>query len=263
MLGLVELPSPGEMGFMNAYITGTSSGLGKHLMGVFGGSDFDADITIHCAWPARPPEFACDIGDYYRATIDLTRRVLRRSHRLFIFISTCGVYPDSHSGREGEPIGLNHNRDLYTHCKLIAESVVREQSRNWLILRPVGMLGPTSRPNSITRILQLHPGGLTLAAASRLYYLTHEDVSGFIRHAIEKDLRGIWNVTSSAPVTLREVSERFNLHVSWGGHIYNTCAVNNQKCVAEYPALNKTSMQAIEEFYAATYPRAGAQRRAP
>ena len=243
----------------NLIITGTGTGLGKHLLTTLGGVALDrrntshsqvrADVIIHSAWPARAPESSEGLQAYVQDTIELTRQLTQFPHRKFIFISTAEVYPiKGHSGREDESIPMGGVRNLYAHCKLIAESIVHVHAMNCLVLRVVGLLGPTARANSLIRVLRGDPAPLTVSRASRFYYILHRDVSAFIRLAIENNLLGTYNVCSTASITLGEVAEEFGRTMHWGSYAYDVGHVDNCKIVKEFPQLNRSSLEVIREF---------------
>jgi nucleoside-diphosphate-sugar epimerase len=250
-------------------ITGTGSGLGKHLLETLGGKSWDrretapaergCGVIVHSGWPARAPETSDGLAAYVESTLEFTRRMVEKPHEKFIFISTAEVYPLSgHSGAEDQPIAISAVRNLYAHCKLMAEAIVRERARNVLILRSTGLLGPTARTNSLMRVLSEDGCALTLSAESRFYYILHRDVSAFIRVAIERNLCGIYNVCSSQSITLGEVARRFGRTVNWGRFTYDVGHVENRKIADVSPAFKKTSLEVIEEFVSAWRPESRA-----
>jgi len=244
---------------MRILITGSASGLGKHLAQSLGGASWNRtdatsweqnpDVIIHCAWPARPPQTSEGLFQYFEDTLELTKRLVQLPHRKFIFLSTAEVYPlDGHSGAESQPIQTSAVRNVYAACKLIAESIVDARSRKPLILRSTGLLGFTARPSSLIRILKEDSPALSLTAESRFYYILHRDVEAFIRLAIEQDLTGIYNVSSSKSITLGEAAAKYNRRVRWGSYTYDIGRVDNQKIAAILPSFGKTSLEVIE-FY--------------
>src|SRR4029079_4189963 len=148
-----------------------------------------------------------------------------------------------HSGAEDQPITLSAVRNLYAHCKLMAEAIVRERGRNVLILRSTGLLGPTARMNSLMRVLSEDGCSLTLSAESRFYYILHRDVSALLQFAMERNLTGIYNLCSSQSVTLGDVARRFGRNVNWGGFTYDVGHADNRKIAAISPAFEKSSLE--------------------
>jgi nucleoside-diphosphate-sugar epimerase len=255
---------------MKLLITGTASGLGRHLIETLGGAPWNRqlrssperhpDVIIHSAWPARPPTTAEGLGAYVEDTLELARRLTEWPHRKFIFLSSSEVYPlAGHSGGEDEPIAVEAIRNLYGACKLMAESIIRTHGRNVLILRSTGLLGPTARPSSLIRLLREESLQLTLAPASSFYYLLHQDASAFLRLAIAQDLIGIYNLSSSGSVTLGEVAERYGKRVRWGDYVYQAGPIRNRKIADVFPAFRKTSWEVIEEYRSLVHDRAMSQ----
>jgi nucleoside-diphosphate-sugar epimerase len=244
---------------MKFLIAGAGSGLGKHLSQALGGAVWNReagtspesapDVIIHSAWPSRPPQTTDGLLKYAEDTLELTRRLTQWPHKKFIFLSTAEVYPvRGHSGSEDEPIDLNSLRNFYGSCKLMAETIVLARSKNPLILRSTGLLGPFARPSSLIRILTEDSPKFTLAADSRFYYLLHRDAEAFIRLAAEQNLTGIYNLSSSESITLGEVAEKFHRRVQWGSYSYDIGRVDNRKIAAVLPAFQKTSREIVEVF---------------
>lgn len=174
---------------------------------------------MRSAWPGRPPQTADRLADYVADTLEFTRRLTQWPHKQFISLSTAEVYPArGHSGSEEEPIELNALRNLYGACKLMAESIVQAHAHRALILRSTGLLGPAARPSSLIRILTEDRPSLTLAA--------------------ERNLTGIYNLSSSKSVTLGEVAEKFRRRVNWGNYNYDVGHVDNRK-IAGFFRLSK------------------------
>jgi nucleoside-diphosphate-sugar epimerase len=246
---------------MKLLISGTGSGLGKHLIDTLGGTPWNRqeatcgernpEVIIHTAWPARPPVNTVGLAEHLENTLQLTRRLTEWPHRKFIFISTSEVYPLSgHSGQENEPVELAAVRNFYGLCKLMAESLVQARCSNFLILRSTGLLGPTARSSSLIRILREESPALTLTPQSRFSYLLHSQASAFIRRAIEQDLTGIYNLASNDSITLGEVAQRLGRRVAWGNYTYEVGPITNQKIAAIFPAFRKSSWEVIEQFIA-------------
>ncbi len=130
----------------------------------------------------------------------------------------------------------------------MAEAIVRASAQNWLILRSTGLLGPHARPSSLIRILTEDSPALTLTAESRFFYLLHRDACAFIRMALEQNLGGIYNLSSSESITLGESASHFGQRVQWGKFNYQVGPIDNRKIANIFPAFRKTSREVVEEY---------------
>ena len=236
-------------------ITGTSSGLGKYLHGNLGGIPINrekiqkngAEIIIHCAFNSQ--QSPKDIEQYFRDNVLLTEELTNIPHKKFIFISSVDVYPkNSNRHIEDEIIDINNADSLYVKTKLLSEEVVKKNCPNFLILRCSALLGKDSRKNSLIKIIQGDSPTLTLSPDSSFNYILHKDVLEFIKLALEKDLEGTYNLTSSNNITLKEVSVLFNKKVKFGSYIYNVGYIDNSKAISVTPSFQKTSREVINEF---------------
>jgi nucleoside-diphosphate-sugar epimerase len=244
---------------MNFLISGTSSGLGKHLRACLGGAvwkresaprSVTADVIVHCGWPARPPQTQDGLADYVENTLSAARELMGVAHRKFVFISSTDVYPPpaKFPCLEDVPVDLGRLHRLNGIAKLMLESLVRARCPNCLILRVTGLLGPTMRPNGLWRILHETPCQLTLTAASRFNYVLHADVSAFLSYAVQHDLQGIYNVASVGNVSLGEIARLHGKQVAWGEFHYEAAEAANDKISALFPAFRKTSLEVVQEF---------------
>lgn len=248
---------------MRFLITGARSGLGKHLLEFFDGipltrdisqQDFNnlkingVDIIIHAAFNSDQLVNTNNLYTYTKDNVLLTRELLNIPHQKFIYISTVDVYPkDQKKHRENEVIDISLVRGIYEITKLISESLVR-QSSNYLILRCATLIGKYSRKNSLIKIIEKKNPNLTLSPDSSFNYVQHHDVSNFIKLAIKKDLRGIYNLASSTNITLSQVAKLIKKNVRFGKHIYDVGKIDNSKAAALYSHFKKTSRQVVLEF---------------
>jgi nucleoside-diphosphate-sugar epimerase len=242
-------------------VSGADSGLGRYLHESFQGTGYtratDAeqlaqdhyDVIIHCAFNRCRDVTSETLHEVVADNILLTSKLLELSHRKFIFISSIDVYPRSRNVyRENEPIAVEELSSLYGLTKLMAESLVRARSRNWIILRLSLLLGPYMRPNNVSRLLfEEHPQ-LTLTAESSFNVVAYDDVVGVIEAMIMRDLHGIYNVARKSNVMLRELSGLLGKRVEFGQATYLTGEIDNSKIVDIFPRLAQPSMQAILDF---------------
>lgn len=245
-------------------VTGALSGLGKHIYEYFRGIAWDrqmldkdrgvikrtgADTIIHCASNSSQEVSSDTLYGYVGDNVLLTEELVSVPHRKFIFISSVDVYPKQKGlHQEDEVIDVNNVIGIYAVTKLMSESIVRQHCPNHLILRCSSLLGEYSRKNSLIKILEDEPCVLTLTQDSRLNYILHCDVSGFIQFAIKNDLQGIYNVACSGNVTLREVVTTIGKKVQFGKYNYDVGNIDNRKITSIFPSFKKTSREIVTQF---------------
>lgn len=236
-------------------ITGTSSGLGKYLHDHLGGVSLNrekitiesVDIIIHCAFNSeRKPK---NLDQYFKDNVLLTSELTQIPHKKFIFISSVDVYPkNSTKHQEEEILDANKTEDSYAKTKLLSEDLVKINCPNFLILRCVSLLGKHSRKNSLIKIIQDDSPILTLSPDSSFNYILHKDVFEFIKLALEKDLKGIYNLVSSKNITLSEIASLLKKKVKFGNYIYSVGYIDNNKATSVTPSFEKTSKEVIRQF---------------
>ncbi len=249
---------------MKFLITGSSSGLGKHLLEFFNGIPFTretfetelnnlrkkgVDVIIHAAFNSAKNITSDNLYSYINDNVLLTINLLKIPHKKFIFISTVDVYPiDGKKHCEEQVIDINSVYGIYAITKLISESLVKKISPNYLILRCSTLLGKYSRKNSLIRIIKEVNPTLSLSSESTFNYILHSDVSGFIKLALEKNFKGIYNLASSTNITLAQAAEILEKKVLFGDYIYYAGNIDNSKSAATYSRFRKTSVEIISEF---------------
>lgn len=250
---------------MKILITGHKSGLGKYLFENFPGArgrdretsageqeeikKSGADIIIHCAFNPARDSTSESLFSYVEDNVFLTRELASIPHTKFIFISSVDVYPRNkvvHS--EDERIDANAVEGMYAITKLISESIVIKYCNNYCITRNAAFLGPYSRKNSLLKIMEDESPVVTLTPNSELNYVLYKDVLEFLRLAIEKDLGGIYNLTSSKNIMLSQVADMFGKKATFGEYQYLVGNVDNAKAASLIPAFKKSSEEVIREF---------------
>lgn len=245
-------------------ITGVLSGLGKHIYEQFSGIAWDrhlldkdrgvikrtgADTIIHCASNSSQEVNSDALYGYFEDNVLLTEELVEVPHRKFIFISSVDVFPNQKGfHREDEIIDVNNVVGIYAVTKLMSEAIVRQHCSNYLILRCTSLLGKYSRKNSLIKILEDEPCKLTLTQDSRFNYVLHSDVTSFIEFAIKNDLQGIYNVSSSGSVTLKEVATMLGKRVQFGKYNYDVGNIDNRKITSIFPTFKKTSREIVTQF---------------
>lgn len=250
-----------ETGFL---VTGARSGLGRHAHEVFGGSTWlrdtspeerrslresGVDVVVHCAFNAARRVESENAAQYLKDNVLLTAELLEIPSRKFVFVSTVDVYPkDGKKHREDDVIDLDGGQGVYGITKLMSEALVREHRPNHLILRCSALLGRHMRRNSFVRMIEDDPCRLGLAGNSRFNYVLHRDVTDFIKLALERDLRGVFNVASTGNVRLSKVAAFLGRRVEFGSHGYDVGQIDNSKVATVTEGLRRSSLETVESF---------------
>ena len=229
---------------MRIIVSGNKSGLGRYLFESLGAIGLDrntsfekredlkkkgADIIIHCAFNYSREVSSQSLFPYFKDNVLLTKELAMIPHKKFIFISSVDVYPKNREiHKENEIIGLDSIEGIYGITKLISESIVRNYCKNHLILRGTAFLGKYSRKNSLIKIIKEKNPSLTLSPKSDFNYVLYSDVADFLKTAIKKDLKGIYNLASSENITLTGIARTFKKKVKFGKYQYSAGKINNK-----------------------------------
>ncbi len=244
--------------------TGSASGLGKYIYENVGGEGLDRDtsfeerekikkegvnVIIHCAFNPKKDINTNFLYDYLKDNIFLTKSLISIPHKKFIFISSIDVYPKNQNiHSEGEVINLDSLDNIYAVTKLMSEAIIKNNCKNYLILRCSALLGKYSRRNSLIRIISEEKCNLTLSEKSEFNYILHLDVLDFIKFSIEKNLQGIYNMVSSQNITLSEITEMLDRKVNFGSYVYKTGQIDNSRTASIFPVFKKTSKEVVDKF---------------
>jgi nucleoside-diphosphate-sugar epimerase len=243
-------------------VSGTSSGLGRALHGVFGGDvvrrhalDEDlprwiaggTDVLIHCAADARKEFPATELAAYRESHLTLTERLLHVPHRLFVYVSSQAVYPaDGHAWREDEDVRVSDALSVYGIFKLLAEDSVRRMSPRALILRTSALVGPEGRANNIMRLLRREPGRLFLSGACPYNLIAYSQVAAFVREAFRHGTAGTFNIGARDDRTLAEIARHVGADVTFGDHLYTAPAADLSKSRSVTRVFDLTTLEVAE-----------------
>lgn len=249
---------------MRILITGVSSGLGKFLHQELGGVGWSrqtsfqerekirklgVDVIIHCAFNSSKDVNSDNLFQYFSDNVLFTNELLKIPHKKFVFISSVDVYPkNSKVHSEEELINLEEVVGVYPITKLLSEVLVKEGSRNFLILRCSSLLGKLSRKNSLIRIIQDESPVLSLDSKSALNYVLHSEVSEFISYAINKDIVGVLNIAASSNIRIGAAAKLLGKKVKFGKYHYDVGKISTRKIKNITRKFNKSSRAVIEEF---------------
>lgn len=143
-------------------VTGITSGLGKFLQEYYQADGWKRgdpwpkcyyDMIIHCAH---------DREDTYANHL-MMWNILGIPYGKLIYISSIDVY----SAFRGE-------KNLYASSKLECESLIRQYSDNYLIVRPSALLGKYMRPNTLAKIRDGLP--ITVSKDATFGFVRHESL---------------------------------------------------------------------------------------
>ena len=256
---------------MTFLTTGHKSGLGRFLYEYFGGIGLErnipkgkfesisresVDVIIHSA--AQPPRAVTSSSLYplIDDNILLTEQVAKIRHKKFIYISSVDVYPKTTGlHQEKEEISLDSITNFYAATKLMSESIVMNTCANFLILRCVALLGVYSRQNSFLKIAEVENPKLTLTASSVMNYVLHSQVAEFIKHAIENNLSGIYNVASAENITLGRIADLLKKKARFGAYQYKVGEISNRKISSVSKTFKRTSEDIVREFIKEDLPK--------
>lgn len=249
---------------MKILISGTSSGLGKYLFETFDGKAYNrqtskdqynqliktgVDVILHCAFNSSKFVDSNNLYSYLNDNVLLTEKLIKIPHKKFIFISSTDVYPkDGKTYTEDQVIDINLVSGIYALTKLMSESLVKEESPNYLILRCSSLLGKYARKNTLKKMIDESKPILKLSPHSIFNYILHQNVSDFINLALKKDLKGIYNLVSSKNISLSEVAILLKKEVTFGDFIYKAGDIDNTKASLVLPSLKKTSKEILSLF---------------
>jgi len=154
---------------------------------------------------------------YYDVNVQGTRNVLRaldeKGIHKVIFISSVAVYglnkPNPDETYPADP--FNH----YGKSKWLAEEVLREwqvkdtQNRTLIIVRPTVVFGPNNKGNVYNLLQQISSGRfIMIGKGNNRKSMTYiENVTGFIRYLLQKDMCGyhVFNYTDRPDLSMNEL----------------------------------------------------------
>tara|TARA_B100001093_G_scaffold513952_1_gene586942 strand:+ start:2505 stop:3194 length:690 start_codon:yes stop_codon:yes gene_type:complete len=223
-------------------ISGNKSGLGKYLfdnlpnsVGFGRGQQHivqHCDNIIHCAFNKTN-----DITNHYQYLEDnifLTKNLLNCYNKKFIYISTIDVY--------------NQNPTMYSLFKQFSESIVLNHP-NTLVLRCSMMLGPTMKPNHVTK-LKNNSKKIGLSGESTFNYILMEDIYNFIINEDLSQYNGIIDFISNSNTKLSEVKKYFNSNTKLGDYKYESLNLENTNPIhilnSKY---NKSSIDNLKTYF--------------
>ena len=227
-------------------VTGGSSGLGRFLIETLNGIPYirgkknsSADIIIHSAWDNK---FDKADYNYIPNSLSLINEVAKRNHRHFIFVSTTDIYQNSMATKESDEIDPRNIVGINAMSKFFAEQWIKENIRNYTIIRCSTLLGKYSN-NAVSRLDKGNK--ITLSGTSVLNLVLYEQVFNFIVNCVADKIFGLYNLSSFSGVRLKDLYGESPLY---GNFTYDSKWVDCNKAASIYPNILDTSLNNFKNW---------------
>lgn len=187
-------------------------------------------------------------GDFEASTISVYKTFLDFSCKKYIYISSSDVYENHSSEKttsETESINLE-NLTPYGLHKLLSESIIKNFTKNYIILRCPMMLGTNLKKGPIFDIL--NNSRLFISEQSAFQMITTKELAKIILTLLEKNItKEVFNVGGRGTVIFSKISEYIGKNVNFPEdgktQTYDT---NVSKLSKIYPL--KTSEEYLKDF---------------
>ena len=249
---------------MNILTTGIQSGIGRYTYENLGGMGLARNTSkvererikkthfkaiIHCAFNSSKTLDPNSPYSYFDDNIFLTKELVTLKYDKFVYFSTTDVYcKNTATHSENEILNLYDPSSIYAATKLTSEAIVKEEAKNYLILRGSTPLGTHSRKNTLMQMIQNEPCTVGLSSASVYNIIIYSDILNFIKYSIEKDLQGVFNLASSSNITLGKVAKVLGKNIQFGKDYYSTGNIDNTKIASIFPVFKKSSEDNLLQY---------------
>lgn len=195
-------------------------------------------------WANQHPQ-----DDFIASTVSVYKNIFDFSADLYIYISSPDVY-ENHTGpeytKENEEINPK-NLEIYGFHKYLAETIVKQHKKKFLILRCSMILGANLKKGPFCDIINDNP--IFVTHQTRLQLITTHAIAEIIKSLLDKHvLNNILNVGGMGTFAFTKIKEYFdkNIHLSPEAEtqIYE---MNIEKVRELYVSL-KTSEEYLQEF---------------
>jgi nucleoside-diphosphate-sugar epimerase len=254
---------------MKILTTGIQSGVGRYVYENLSGLGLARDTSnvererikkthfdaiIHCAFNSAKTLDLNSPYSYFADNIFLTKELTSLSYDKFIYFSTIDVYCKNTSiHSESELLDLYGPTSIYAATKLASEAIVKQISKNYLILRGSTPLGIHSRKNTLMQMIQNEPCTVGLAKSSVYNIIIYADILNFIKFAIENDIQGVFNLASSSNITLENVAKILDKNIQFGDGFYSAGAIDNTKISSAFSAFKANSEDNLIKYLNENY----------
>ena len=242
---------------MKTLTTGIQSGIGKYIYENLSGlglardtskvererikkTNFDA--IIHCAFNSSKTLDPNSPSSYFYDNVFFTKELASLKYDKFIYFSTIDVYcKNTATHSENEVFNLYGPSSIYAASKLTSEAIVKEEAKNYLILRGSTPLGTYSRKNTLMQMIESESCTVGLSSKSAYNIIIYSDIFNFIKFAIENNVQGVFNLASSNNITLENIARILDKNIQFGKGFYNAGNIDNTKIASTFPAFKASS----------------------
>lgn len=176
--------------------------------------------------------------------------------KLYVHLSSIDVYSNKNNPacNHEEAVIAPEKLTGYGFHKLLAEQLVRQHAKSWLILRLGGFVGSGLKKNSIYDLLKNQP--LRVHPDSRYQYLDTAAMAAIVFQLIESGLhRTIFNLTGDGTVSIREIARLIPGEPLAGAPLdrppeHYEINISKIKTIAALPSTHKTVERFIKDAQA-------------
>ena len=97
-------------------------------------------------------------------------------------------------------------------------------------------------------MIQTEPCTIGLSSASVYNIIIYSDILNFIKYSIEKDIQGVFNLTSSRNITLGKVAEILGKNIQFGEGYYSAGSIENTKIAFIFTSFKKSSEDNLLQY---------------
>lgn len=149
------------------------------------------------------------IKDFDLTVRNTLRSVIDFQYDLYIYISSCEVYGNLPGDTREETLINPSKITRYALSKYLAECIVKQYCKNWLIIRLNGPIGLGLKKGYLYDILNKEQ--LWMSPKSKLQLIGMDSVADFIFKLIEKNITNeTFNVTGKGALKLQELLNMFD-----------------------------------------------------
>lgn len=188
------------------------------------------------------------LEDFTLSTTSVYKSIFDFTYDQYIYISTSDVYPNHISSRYTKETQQIETEKLspYGLHKYLSEMIVKNHSKNYLILRSSMMLGSKLKKGPVYDILQKKP--LFIAKESTLQMITTKEIAQCIYFLIKKKIKDkTFNIGGKGVVSFTDIKKFVALPVSFSKNAEKQeYEMNVSKLHSLYPL--KASKAYLQEF---------------